>query len=118
VGIWNGRRLPNCGTPSKQGFATGTPPRRAAELDCEVVLKATKVDGVYDSDPVTNPNARRFDRLTFTEALDRRLAVMDLTAFSMCMNNGVAIIVFDYRTPGNILSVVEGGGLGTVVRGG
>jgi len=91
---------------------------RAAELDCEVILKATKVDGVYDSDPVKNHSAKLYSRLTFTEALDQRLAVMDLTAFSMCMDRDLPIVVFNYRTPGNIRSVVEGGKIGTMVRGG
>ncbi len=91
---------------------------RATELKCEVILKATKVDGVYDSDPNTNPDAKRFDHLTFNEAISMQLGVMDLTAFSMCTEQNVPIIVFNFREPGSIKAVVSGKAIGTLVDAG
>jgi uridylate kinase len=88
---------------------------RAAELGAEVLLKATKVDGVYSSDPKSDPGARRFDRLSYAEVLDRQLAVMDAAAVSICRDNGIPIIVFDGTRPGNLRSVVNGETLGTFV---
>jgi uridylate kinase len=88
---------------------------RANEIGAEVILKATKVDGIYDSDPKKNPDAVRFDTLTYTEALTRRLEVMDSTAFSLCMDNAMPIIVFDMSDPGNILRAVRGETVGTLV---
>ena len=90
---------------------------RAMEIKAEVILKATKVDGVYDSDPAKNANAKRFDRLTFTEALTKRLQVMDSTAFSLCMDNKVPIVVFDMNKPTNIRDAVLGRKVGTLVCG-
>jgi len=91
---------------------------RAIELGAEVLLKATKVDGVYDSDPVKNPEARRYDRITFAEALDKQLGVMDLTAMTMCMEHELPICIFDFKQQGNISRVVEGTpGIGTMVVG-
>jgi uridylate kinase len=88
---------------------------RANEIGAEVILKATKVDGIYDSDPKKNPDAKRFDRLTYSEALTRRLEVMDSTAFSLCMDNAMPIIVFDMSDPSNILRAVRGEPVGTLV---
>jgi len=88
---------------------------RANEIGAEVILKATKVDGIYDSDPKKNPDAVRFETLTYTEALTRRLEVMDSTAFSLCMDNAMPIIVFDMSDPGNILRAVRGETVGTLV---
>ena len=88
---------------------------RAAELGVEVVLKATKVDGIYDSDPKKNPDAKRFDRITYQEALSRRLQVMDSTAFSLCQDNKMPIIVFDFFQPHSIRRVVLGDEIGTLV---
>jgi uridylate kinase len=88
---------------------------RASEIRADVILKATKVDGVYDEDPASNPNAKRFDKLTFTEALTQRLKVMDSTAFSLCMDNRIPIIVFDMNTPSNFTDIVLGKKIGTVV---
>lgn len=88
---------------------------RATELDCDVVLKATKVDGVYSADPSKNPNAKRYEQLTFSEAIDRKLAVMDLTALSMCMEQHLPIIVFDFNKPGNIRAAIEGEPIGTTI---
>jgi uridylate kinase len=88
---------------------------RANEIRAELILKATKVDGIYDSDPNVNPNAKRYDTITYTEALTKRLKVMDSTAFSLCMDNRMPIIVFDMRTPDNIKRVVCGEKVGTLV---
>ena len=88
---------------------------RASEIGAEVLLKATKVDGIYTADPMKDPKAKRFDRITYREALSRQLAVMDSTAFSLCMDNKVPIIVFDLMTPNNIQNVVLGHRVGTLV---
>jgi uridylate kinase len=90
---------------------------RANEIAAEVVLKATKVDGIYDSDPKENPDARRFSQITYQEALQRRLQVMDTTAFSLCMDNRMPIIVFNFSQPQSIRRVVLGETIGTVVTG-
>ena len=88
---------------------------RASEIGADVILKATKVDGVYDSDPTKNPNAKRYDRVTFTEALTKRLKVMDSTAFSLCMDNRIPIIVFDMYKQGILREAVLGRQVGTLV---
>jgi uridylate kinase len=88
---------------------------RASEIRADVILKATKVDGVYDRDPKVDPTAKRFERLTFSEALTRRLQVMDSTAFSLCMDNRIPIVVFDMNTPSNFTDIVLGKKIGTVV---
>jgi uridylate kinase len=88
---------------------------RASEIGADVILKATKVDGVYDSDPNKNPRAKKFAKLTFHEALTRRLQVMDSTAFSLCMDNKIPILVFDMRQSGNIKKAVLGSAVGTLV---
>ncbi|MDQ6623294.1 MAG: UMP kinase [Verrucomicrobiota bacterium] len=88
---------------------------RASEIRADVILKATKVDGIYDSDPNKNPDAKRFDRLTYGEALGKRLQVMDSTAFSLCMDNRIPIIVFDMNQPSNFTDVVLGKPIGTTV---
>jgi uridylate kinase len=88
---------------------------RGSEIRAEVVLKATKVDGVYDRDPNTYADARLYDRLTFTEALTKRLQIMDSTAFSLCMDNKIPIVVFDMYKPGAIRDVVLGRKVGTLV---
>jgi uridylate kinase len=90
---------------------------RAAEIGAEVLLKATKVDGIYTADPVKDPTATKFDRLTYSEALARRLKVMDSTAFSLCMDNRIPILVFDFFKPGELLKVVRGQKAGTLVAG-
>jgi len=90
---------------------------RASEIAADVILKATKVDGVYDSDPVENPDAVRFDEIRYVEALTRRLKIMDSTAFSLCMDNRVPIIVFDMMKANNIKNVVLGRKVGTLVYG-
>jgi uridylate kinase len=88
---------------------------RAMEIHAEVVLKATKVDGVYDRDPMKFPDAKRFHRLTYLEVLQRNLQVMDSTAISLCRDNELAIVVFDLRVRGNIRRVVQGESIGTLV---
>jgi len=88
---------------------------RASEIGADVILKATKVDGVYDRDPKTDPNAKRFDRVTFTEALTRRLQIMDSTAFSLCMDNKIPIVVFDMYKPGILRDAVLGRKVGTLI---
>jgi uridylate kinase len=88
---------------------------RANEIGAEVILKATKVDGIYDSDPLKNPKARRYTHITYLEALQRQLKVMDSTAFSLCSDNRMPIIVFDLFKPGNLRRVVLGERVGTLV---
>ncbi len=90
---------------------------RASEINAEIIFKATKVDGVYDSDPAKNSSARRFEALTYEEVLERRLAVMDLTAITLCMDNALPIIVFDINTQGNIYKAAVGDSKGTYIRG-
>src|SRR5205085_2160643 len=90
---------------------------RASEIRAEVILKATKVDGVYDRDPNTDSNAQRYERVSYTEALAKRLQVMDSTAFSLCMDNKIPIVVFNMNEPSNIRDVVLGRKVGTVVCG-
>lgn len=90
---------------------------RAAEISAEVVFKATKVDGVYDSDPHLNPNARRYQSLTYNHVLTQDLRVMDGTAIALCKDNDIPIIVFDLSTKGNIRRAVMGESIGTIVGG-
>lgn len=91
---------------------------RAVELGCDAVLKGTMVDGVYDADPKKNPQAQRFDELTFDEVLERNLTVMDQTAIALCRDEDLPVVVFDIRDPDNLLGVVEGKVPGTVIHGG
>ncbi len=88
---------------------------RANEIAADAILKATKVDGIYDSDPKKNPDAKKFDRITYAEALQRRLQVMDSTAFSLCLDNKMPIVVFDVGVPHNIKRAVLGEPIGSVV---
>ena len=88
---------------------------RAAEIEAEAILMAKKVDGVYDSDPKVNPNAKRFDELTFLEVLNKGLKVMDSTAISMCMDNNIPIQVFNINERGNMMKAVLGEKIGTFV---
>lgn len=89
---------------------------RAMEIQADAVLKGTKVDGVYTADPAKFADAKRYDTLTFTEALTKRLGVMDATAMSLCRDNQMPIVVFDVTTPGQMLKVISGHGGGTMVR--
>jgi len=88
---------------------------RAVEINAELLIKATKVDGVYDKDPKRNPDAKRYERLSYNEALVSRLGVMDSTAFSLCMDNDMPIIVLDLWQPGNLEKAVLGQPVGTLV---
>ncbi|MEB3359320.1 MAG: UMP kinase [Synechococcales bacterium] len=90
---------------------------RAAEINADVVFKATKVDGIYDSDPKTNPKARRYQSLTYGHVLTHDLRVMDSTAIALCKDNNIPIIVFDLSVPGNIRRAVMGEAIGTIVGG-
>ncbi len=89
---------------------------RGAELGCAAVLKATKVDGVYDADPKTNPNAKRYTTIKAQDAIDQRLGVMDLTAMAMAIDNAIEIVVFDFSVEGNIAKAVKGENIGTRVE--
>lgn len=89
---------------------------RANEIHADVILKATKVDGIYDSDPEKNPKAKRFRKITYMDALRKQLRVMDATAFSLCMENLMPIVVFDLFKPHNIRNVVMGKRVGTLVH--
>ena len=90
---------------------------RATEIGADVLLKATKVDGVYDKDPMQHADAKRFDKLSFQKVIDMQLKVMDLTAFTMCMEHDIPIVVFNMKTPGSIAEVVRGSEHGTRVSG-
>ncbi len=90
---------------------------RAIEVDAEIILKATKVDGVYEQDPVLNPDAKKFDDLKFIEILNKRLKVMDSTATSLCMDNKIPIVVFNLNEVGNIKRIIMGEKIGTFVKG-
>ena len=91
---------------------------RAMEIGADVLVKATKVDGVYTADPVKDPTATRFTELTYLEVLKRRLKVMDTTAISLCMDNNLPIVVFNLNKPGNLLRLIRGERVGTLVQGG
>ncbi|HEX5451470.1 MAG TPA: uridine monophosphate kinase, partial [Candidatus Limnocylindrales bacterium] len=91
---------------------------RAVEIGAEVMLKATKVDGVYDADPLTNPGALRHERLSFGEVINQRLGILDATAVTLCMENDLPIVVFDLNRPDNIRRVVLGEPVGTRIDGG
>ncbi len=88
---------------------------RASEINADCILKATKVDGIYNKDPKKFPDAVKYDTLSYMDAIEKRLAVMDSTAFSMCMDNKIPIIVFDMGGAGNIKKAVEGQRIGTIV---
>jgi uridylate kinase len=90
---------------------------RAAEIEAEVILMAKRVDGVYDSDPLKNPEAKKFRELGFIDVLNQGLGVMDSTAASLCMDNGIPLVVFSLSTPGNIKRAVMGEEIGTYVGG-
>jgi uridylate kinase len=88
---------------------------RAVETGADVLLKGTRVDGVYTADPEKDPDARKFDNISFEEVIDRRLKVMDITAFTMCRENNMPIIVFDMNKPGNLMKIVTGTEIGTLI---
>jgi uridylate kinase len=88
---------------------------RAVEVEAQAVIKGTKVDGVYEMDPVSNPNARKFSELSYIEVLDKRLKVMDATAVSLCMDNHLPIIVFNLKKRHNLQRLLQGESIGTIV---
>ena len=89
---------------------------RAIEINADAILKGTRVDGIYTADPEKDPNAVRFDEISFDEAYEKQLKVMDLTAFTLCKENNMPIIVFDMNKKGNLLNLLKGLPLGTIVR--
>ena len=88
---------------------------RAVEIEADVILKGTRVDGIYTEDPEKNPGATRYDEISFREVFERGIKVMDMTAFTLCNENGVPIVVFDMNKSGNLLRVAKGEAIGTVV---
>ncbi|HAE87158.1 TPA: UMP kinase, partial [Candidatus Marinimicrobia bacterium] len=90
---------------------------RAAEMNVDALLKGTKVDGVYDKDPVTHTNAVRYTSLSYEEAIERNLKVMDLSAIALCRENKIPIIVFNFKEPGHLLRVIKGEPIGTILGG-
>ncbi len=113
----NGRVLICAGGTGRPFFTTDTAAAlRGLELDCDVLLKATKVDGVYDKDPMKAKNAKRFDSITFDEVLKRKLAFMDSTASSLCREGDFPVVVFDLMKKGNLEKVVSGKKVGTTVH--
>ncbi len=90
---------------------------RANEIKADVILKGTRVDGVYDSDPEKNPNAVKFEQISFTEVISMGLSVMDMTAFTLCQENDLPIIVFDINDSSNLMKIVRGEKIGTLVKG-
>jgi uridylate kinase len=88
---------------------------RAVEMKADVILKGTRVDGIYTADPEKDPTATRYEKLSFKECISQNLKVMDMTAFTLCMENKLPIIVFNVNTPGNLLQVVQGMNVGTLV---
>lgn len=88
---------------------------RAVEIKADAILKGTRVDGVYSADPETDPNAKKFDKLSFDEAIKKQLKIMDLTAFTLCRENNLPIVVFDVNRKGNLKLIVEGKVIGTLV---
>jgi len=112
----NGKVVIICGGTGNPYFTTDTASAlRAVEIKAEVILKGTRVDGIYNADPEKEPNAIKFDKLTFDEALKKELKIMDLTAFALCKENKLPILVFDMNTSGNLKKVVSGENIGTLV---
>jgi uridylate kinase len=89
---------------------------RAMEIKAEIILKGTKVDGIYDADPMKNPGARKFERLTYFDVLQKGLKVMDTTAISLCMDNGLPIIVYNLKQKGGLKKILTGEKVGTMVK--
>jgi uridylate kinase len=89
---------------------------RAIEISADVILKGTRVDGIYTADPEKDSTAKKFDVVTFQECISKNLRVMDMTAFTLCMENNLPIIVFNMNKPGNLLNVVTGAKVGTLVK--
>lgn len=107
----------SAGTGSPFFSTDTTAALRAAEIDAELILLAKRVDGVYDSDPAINPNAVKYETLSYSEILSKKLAVMDFTAITLCMDNSIPIAVFDLNVPENIMKACSGINVGTMVFG-
>ena len=113
-----------CGKIVIFGAGTGNPyfttdtaaSLRAIEIKADVVLKGTRVDGIYTADPEKDPSATRYDEITFQEVYDKGLNVMDMTAITLCQENKLPIIVFDMNKPGNFMKIAQGEAIGTLVR--
>lgn len=105
------------GGTGNQFFSTDTGAvLHALQTNCDIVLKATNVDGVYDSDPNENPNAKKYDELSYDEVLSKKLAVMDQTAFSLARDNGLTIVVFNVKKEDNLKKVIAGEKIGTIIK--
>ncbi len=105
------------GGTGNQFFSTDTGAAvHALQTKCDVILKATDVDGVYDSDPKKNPEAKKYEKLSFDEVLEKRLAIMDQTAFALCRENGLTVIVFDVTKEDNLKKAASGEKIGTVIK--
>jgi len=98
------------------GAGTGNPYFRAMEINAQVLMKATKVDGIYDKDPMKNKDAKKYDKISYIDVLSKGLQVMDSTAISLCMDNKLPIMTFDLAKPGNILKAILGESIGTLVH--
>lgn len=105
-----------CGTGNPYFSTDSAAALRASEIGAEIFMKATKVDGIYDEDPAKNPKARKYDEISFIDALKKRLHIMDSTAFSLCLDNSMPILVFNMTKPGSIKRAVMGEKIGTLVR--
>ncbi len=105
------------GGTSNPYFSTDTASAlRGIEIEAEVMFKGTRVDGIYTADPEKDPTAQKFDEITFDEVYERKLKIMDLTAFTLCKENGLNIIVFDMDSEGNLQKIVDGENIGTLVK--
>ncbi len=105
-----------CGTGNPFFSTDTTSALRAAEIDADIIFKATLVDGVYDSDPRVNPDAKKYDELTFSEVLNKQLNVMDMTAASLCRDNNIPVLVFSLEDPDNMVRAIQGETIGTLVK--
>ena len=113
----NGKIIIFTGGTGNPFFTTDTASAlRAVEMQADVLLKGTRVDGVYTADPEKDPNAVKFERLTFEEALDKKLKIMDLTSFTMCKENKMPVIVFDMNKEGELSRVIRGENVGTIIE--
>lgn len=113
----NGNTVIIAGGTGNPFFTTDTASAlRGVEIEAEVLLKGTRVDGIYNADPEKDKNAVKFEEITFEEAYEKQLKIMDLTAFTLCIENNLPIVVFDMNTPGNLKKVVFGEKIGTLVK--
>jgi uridylate kinase len=113
----NGRVVIFAGGTGNPLFTTDTAASlRAREIGAEIIMKATKVDGIYDADPAKNPDARKFDSLSYLDVIQKKLDVMDATAITMCMEASMPILVFERGEPGCIKKAVAGAKMGTIVK--